>query len=130
MALVICLTASSDNSFCTLSIAWRAFTCRASSISDVVWPPCWNADSVRGWFEGWFVLCEVLRHATLVTSSKALFSTKCTQDLCINNLLTIILIPEETSGVVFVRELVSTDTHVGSTSKLASTDTRIEMSVL
>ena len=68
--------------------------------------------------------------ATLVTSSKALFSTKYTQDLCIHNLLTIISIPEETSGVVFVHELVSTDTHVGSTSKLVSTDTRVEMSVL
>ena len=52
------------------------------------------------------------------------------QDLCINNSLTIISIPEETLGVVFIREVVSTDTRVGSTSKLVSIDTHVEMSVL
>ena len=84
----------------------------ASSILDIVWPPCWDADLARGWSEGWSILCKVLCDATLVTSSKVLFSTKYREDLCINNSLSIISIPKETSGVVLICELVSTDTHV------------------
>ena len=52
----------------------------------------------------------MLCNAKLVTSSKALFSTKCIEDLCINNSVNIISIPEETSGVAFICKLVSTDT--------------------
>ena len=92
--------------------------------------PGWNADLARGWSEGWFILCEVLCDATFVTSSKTLFSTKYTEDLCINNSLNIISKPEETLGVVFKCKLVSTDTHVGFTYKLVFTDTCIEKWVL
>ena len=70
-ALVICLTASSDNSFCVFSSPRQVFACIASSGSNVVSLSTGSSLDVP---------CSAELVTRLVMSRKALLPTKCLED--------------------------------------------------